>query len=114
MVSFRNRFLIRRKLVADDVITIDCGFCFGGRVVVALAPPRRSQRLMGGHMQQSNAAAAATALYDGALNNAQDLETRLGMPSWRGGSSPLVYSILGLLLLPQVLISVISRTFSCR
>ncbi|KAL0661613.1 hypothetical protein Bca4012_098450 [Brassica carinata] len=101
MVSFRNRFLIRRKLVADDVITIDCGFCFGGRVVVALAPQRRSQRLMGGHMQQSNAAAAATALYDGALNNAQDLETRLGMPSWRGGSSPLVYSILGLLLLPQ-------------
>ncbi|CAG7883646.1 unnamed protein product, partial [Brassica rapa] len=73
IVSNRNRFLIRRKLVADDVITIDCGFCFGRRaVVVVLAPQRRSQRLMGGgHMQQTNAAAvAATALYDGALNNA--------------------------------------------
>ncbi|VVA97898.1 unnamed protein product [Arabis nemorensis] len=34
-----------------------------------LAPQRRSQRHMGGHMQQSNAA-AATALYDGSLNNA--------------------------------------------
>ena len=70
-MSNRNRFLIRRKLVADDVITIDCGFCFGRRAVV-LAPQRRSQRLMGGgHMQQTNAAAvAATALYDGALNNA--------------------------------------------
>lgn len=69
-MSNRNRFFIRRKLVADDGITIESGFCFGRRVV-ALAPQRRSQRLMGGgHMQQTNAAAAATALYDGALNNA--------------------------------------------
>lgn len=35
-----------------------------------LAPQRRSQRLMGGHMQQQTTNAATTALYDGALNNA--------------------------------------------
>lgn len=65
----RNRFLIIWELVADD--DDDDGIdSLALRVVVVLAPQRRSQRLMGGHMQQQTTNAAATALYDGALNNA--------------------------------------------
>lgn len=65
----RNRFLIIWELVADADDDDDGIDSLALRVVVVLAPQRRSQRLMGGHMQQTTNA-ATTALYDGALNNA--------------------------------------------